>query len=180
MEAAPATKVEGSALYEAHELLLDEAIAYERNPSPESYSVFRKQTIMLKLDQDATQSILPSRGPLSVRYTQATAGAAIHGAHLVVVSGPDAGRSFDVGSSCAIGRTTGADIVLRSPKISRRHAEVYALESEHWVCDLGSTNTTAVNGVRLTSTPHKLAHGDVVRVGDVDLRYTLASPIHSR
>jgi pSer/pThr/pTyr-binding forkhead associated (FHA) protein len=36
--------------------------------------------------------------------------------------------------------------------------------------DIGSTNGTFVNGARLTK-PRKLARGDVVRVGETELRY---------
>jgi pSer/pThr/pTyr-binding forkhead associated (FHA) protein len=39
-----------------------------------------------------------------------------------------------------------------------------------YVHDLGSTNGTYVNGVRIDRS-RKLAAGDVVRVGETDLRY---------
>jgi pSer/pThr/pTyr-binding forkhead associated (FHA) protein len=39
-----------------------------------------------------------------------------------------------------------------------------------WIEDVGSTNGTFVNGVRL-SRPRKLAAGDLVRVGETDLRF---------
>jgi pSer/pThr/pTyr-binding forkhead associated (FHA) protein len=39
-----------------------------------------------------------------------------------------------------------------------------------WVQDLGSTNGTLVNGVRIDG-PRRLEPGDVVRVGETDLRF---------
>jgi pSer/pThr/pTyr-binding forkhead associated (FHA) protein len=39
-----------------------------------------------------------------------------------------------------------------------------------WVHDLGSTNGTHVNGVRIDR-PRKLVEGDIVRVGETELRF---------
>lgn len=43
-------------------------------------------------------------------------------------------------------------------------------------CDLGSTNVTKVNGKVLGSAPTKLKPGDVMLVGDVELRYEEKPP----
>jgi pSer/pThr/pTyr-binding forkhead associated (FHA) protein len=52
---------------------------------------------------------------------------------------------------------------------SARHARVEARTDGLWVEDLGSTNGTFVNGARVT-TARKLDEGDVLRVGQTDLR----------
>jgi pSer/pThr/pTyr-binding forkhead associated (FHA) protein len=39
-----------------------------------------------------------------------------------------------------------------------------------WIEDAGSTNGTYLNGIRLTRA-RKLAQGDVVRIGETDLRF---------
>lgn len=166
---------DGSLLSEAYEQLLDEAVAFERNPSTETYSVFRKQTIMQKLDGDGARSVAPLRGTTSRRFAQVTSGPSKI-AHLVVVRGLEPGKTYPVREACAIGRTAGADVVVHSSNVSRRHAEIYRLDAEHWVCDLGSTNATEVNGKKLSTTPHKLVDGDLIRVGDVELRYVLGAP----
>lgn len=163
---------DGSPLSEAHELLLDEAIAFERNPSAESYSVFKKHTMSARLDQDGARSVRPRQGEHSRHYTLTTTGR-MKEAYLVVVAGPVPQGAHRLTDNCAIGRTTGADIVLGSPQISRRHADVYALESEYWICDLGSTNPTRVNGKALGTAPHKLVPGDLVAIGDVQLRFVV-------
>lgn len=42
----------------------------------------------------------------------------------------------------------------------RRHAEVYLVEEDLFIRDVGSTNGTFVNGRRVTRTPQRLGDGD--------------------
>jgi hypothetical protein len=53
---------------------------------------------------------------------------------------------------------------------SANHARVEPRRDGVWIEDVGSTNGTYVNGVRL-SRARKLAAGDLVRVGETDLRF---------
>ena len=53
---------------------------------------------------------------------------------------------------------------------SARHARFEPRRDGVLVSDAGSTNGTYVNGARV-SKPHRLAPGDVIRVGSTDLRY---------
>jgi hypothetical protein len=53
---------------------------------------------------------------------------------------------------------------------SAQHARVEPRRDGVWIEDVGSTNGTFVNGVRLASA-RKLAAGDLVRVGETDLRF---------
>ena len=53
---------------------------------------------------------------------------------------------------------------------SAHHARVEPRRDGVWVEDVGSTNGTFVNGSRLDR-PRKLAPGDVIRVGETDLRF---------
>ena len=53
---------------------------------------------------------------------------------------------------------------------SAQHARVEPRRDGVWIEDVGSTNGTFVNGVRL-SKARKLAIGDLVRVGETDLRF---------
>ena len=62
-----------------------------------------------------------------------------------------------------LGRDTDADIRLRDPKISRRHCEISEIHGELLVRDLGSTNGTFVNGVRIDQTV--LRPGDKLTLG---------------
>ena len=53
--------------------------------------------------------------------------------------------------------------------VSTRHALLEPRPDGLWVEDVGSTNGTFVNGARVT-TARLLAPGDVVRIGQTDLR----------
>jgi FHA domain len=93
---------------------------------------------------------------------------------LIVVKSPelDVGDDFELNSSqLTIGRGRQNDIALPNDDyISARHARFEPRQDGVWVQDLGSTNGTYVNGARLDR-PRRLTAGDVVRVGDTDLRY---------
>ena len=67
-----------------------------------------------------------------------------------------------------IGRE-GSDIVLDNPQVSRRHAMIERSDGRHTLRDVGSTNGTFVNGLRITQ--HALKPGDVIQVGAFKLVY---------
>ena len=73
-----------------------------------------------------------------------------------------------------IGRAGTAEIALAARDVSRKHAEIFAAHGEYFVRDLGSTNPTLLNGEKLGVEPKKLDHGDVVKVGAVELAFQLA------
>ena len=61
-----------------------------------------------------------------------------------------AARSVTVANSpFVIGRCTSASLTIASPTVSTSHAELRLENGELWVRDLGSTNGTFVNGVRV-------------------------------
>ncbi len=69
-----------------------------------------------------------------------------------------------------IGRSPDADVTLDNPLVSFYHARIDAVASGHVLTDLGSTNGTWVNGVRLAK-PHALQPGDTVKIGSWELSY---------
>jgi hypothetical protein len=93
---------------------------------------------------------------------------------LVVVKSPDLedGEEFVVNSSqLTIGRGNQNDIPISSDEYaSARHARFEPRQDGVWVQDLGSTNGTFLNGARLEH-PRRLTGGDVVRIGETDLRF---------
>lgn len=163
---------DGSPLAEAYELLVDEAMAMERRPDAEAYAKFRKSAVASKLAMEAVRvpAAASSRGPASSRLLEHTAGRYPE-AFVVRRTGAEAGKRHRLKEECVIGRTASADVAVESPNVSRRHAEIYALEGEYWACDLGSTNVTKLNGEPLGTEPRRLHHGDVILVGDVELVY---------
>ncbi len=70
-----------------------------------------------------------------------------------------------------LGRGGQNDVKLDKDEFtSARHAKIEPRRDGVWVEDIGSTNGTYVNGARLTR-EQKLSPGDVVRVGETELRY---------
>ena len=93
---------------------------------------------------------------------------------LVVVKSPDLdeGQDFQLDSAqLTIGRGGQNDIPIGTDEFaSARHARFEPRQDGVWVQDLGSTNGTYLNGARLEH-PRRLTQGDIVRVGETDLRY---------
>jgi pSer/pThr/pTyr-binding forkhead associated (FHA) protein len=101
-------------------------------------------------------------------------GQAIASGRLVVIESTivEVGHEFGLDSSpLTIGRGVSNDVPLESDEFaSARHARVEPRRDGVWVDDLGSTNGTFVNGVQIDRA-RKLVDGDVVRVGETELRY---------
>ena len=93
---------------------------------------------------------------------------------LVVVTSPDLdeGQDFELDSAqLTIGRGGQNDIAIGTDEYaSARHARFEPRQDGVWVQDLGSTNGTYLNGMRLEN-PRRLTEGDIVRVGETDLRF---------
>jgi pSer/pThr/pTyr-binding forkhead associated (FHA) protein len=93
---------------------------------------------------------------------------------LIVVSSPalseEDGYEID-GRPLTIGRGPLSDLRLDGDEFaSSRHACLEARGDGVWIEDLGSTNGTWVNGVRLEGT-QLLIPGDVIRIGETDFRF---------
>jgi hypothetical protein len=97
-----------------------------------------------------------------------------HSGRLVVVTSSDLseGEDFELNSAqLTIGRGDQNDIAITTDEYaSARHARFEPRQDGVWVQDLGSTNGTYLNGTRLDR-PRRLSRGDIVRVGETDLRF---------
>ena len=82
------------------------------------------------------------------------------------------GRTFDAGPvPVTIGRASDNTVSLSEDEFaSGHHARIESQRDGVWIIDLGSTNGTFVNGARLDGR-RKLREGDVVQVGDTELRF---------
>ena len=70
-----------------------------------------------------------------------------------------------------VGRATGADFIVDAALVSRVHCRLTALDDGGLeVRDLESTNGTFVNGQRIDTA--RLAHGDLLQVGRVEMMVT--------
>ena len=92
-------------------------------------------------------------------------------ATLIVLQGPDRGRTFRTGSEPVLLGRDCEEIPLTDNTISRRHCELRP-ENGTWVLkDLHSANGTHVNGVRVYK-PTRLKHGDQIKIGSTLLVYS--------
>lgn len=66
-----------------------------------------------------------------------------------------------------IGRQTGCQLRIRSAEVSRKHAEIHYEEGTPVIKDLGSSNGTFVNGIKVIE--KRLEAGDLIAIGPVVL-----------
>ena len=93
---------------------------------------------------------------------------------LVVVKSPTLRegeeRTLD-SAPLTFGRGPQNDVTLSGDDYaSARHARIEPRRDGVWLEDIGSTNGTFLNGIKLTR-PRKLTPGDVVRIGETEVRY---------
>ncbi len=81
---------------------------------------------------------------------------------------PD-GQAIALQALTSIGRADDADLRLVDSRVSREHAQIERAGDDMVLSDLGSTNGTAVNGVRIDTCI--LNPGDVVSVGGLQFVY---------
>ncbi len=105
-----------------------------------------------------------SNAPTTLRPTPSVPTCAFR---LTVVGGPDAGASVtaDAASELPTFLGTGelANLRLRDPEVSRRHVSIEVEGPQLRLRDLGSTNGTRVNGLRVTEA--FLTGGETVELG---------------
>jgi FHA domain len=132
------------------------------------WRIVRTASRDLRLPQESF--ILAPSGPAGV---QAARPSPLSG-RLVVVKSADLGEGDDFeldSAQMTIGRGGQNDISIATDEYaSARHARFEPRQDGVWVQDLGSTNGTYLNGARLEH-PRRLTEGDIVRVGETDLRY---------
>ncbi len=73
-----------------------------------------------------------------------------------------------------IGRGTANDLHFRNPWLSRLHARIIPRDDTFYLADAGSRNGTYLNGQVLRG-EEPLAHGDVIALGDILLRFVDSS-----
>jgi len=96
---------------------------------------------------------------------------------LTIQVGPNPGKIFPLNKpEMVIGRDLTVDIVINDVEVSRKHAHLIAQQGGYLLEDLGSTNGTVVNGLRLTS-PYLLHPGEQILLGEhITLVFETAQP----
>jgi putative nucleotidyltransferase with HDIG domain len=83
------------------------------------------------------------------------------------LNGPVKGKVWETTGLLRVGRLDSLEIVLDDTSVSRTHAEIRSTERGWRVRDLGSTNGTHLNGVRLGTGQWPLRARDLLQFGEV-------------
>jgi hypothetical protein len=78
-------------------------------------------------------------------------------------------QEFKMSGVTSIGRQSTNDIVVLEEKASRQHARLIPTGRQYVLEDLGSSNGTLLNGVKVQR--HALKNGDVIAIGQATLTY---------
>ena len=88
---------------------------------------------------------------------------------LVVTEAEGGSRAYPMGQDpLQIGRSDACQVILQDTYASQMHARVYPKDGEWFVEDLGSTNGTYLNRVKV-SHPAPVGPGDEIRIGKTTL-----------
>jgi hypothetical protein len=118
----------------------------------------------VRVTMSVDNSLKPGRFTVSSRLREVGESGA---AALVLPSG----ERVTIGDrTITIGRLPDCTIALPDANVSRRHSEVERRDTAHVIIDLGSTNGTKVNGIRIDG-ERTLADGDIISVGSTHLRF---------
>ncbi|MEN8040721.1 MAG: DUF3662 and FHA domain-containing protein [Actinomycetota bacterium] len=70
-----------------------------------------------------------------------------------------------------VGRALDSDIRIANHEVSRHHVIIYRQDGATMIRDLGSSNGTYVNAVRLTDMPATMRGGDTIMLGNLSFTY---------
>jgi hypothetical protein len=90
-------------------------------------------------------------------------------AQLVVIAGQAVGDSVPLQGEITLGRAADSTLDIEDDYASSHHARLYR-DAESWIlADLGSTNGTYINGVRIER-PTRIGAEDIIRIGRTQLK----------
>src|SRR5438445_5663213 len=83
------------------------------------------------------------------------------------MNGSAHGRTWESKDLLRVGRLDSLEVVLDDSSVSRCHAEIILTERGWRLRDMGSTNGTRLNGVRLGSGQWPLRVRDLIQFGEI-------------
>jgi len=90
------------------------------------------------------------------------------------ISGEVKGKTWESTTVMHVGRIGTMEIVLDDTSVSRRHADLRFADAGWWVKDLGSTNGSYVNGIRLAAAERQIHPRDIVQFGKIAMMVELS------
>ena len=139
--------------------LVEAAREYARS---EGYHFLGPVSVELVVDEEQK----PGRFDVAATLRQAADGAP-RPSTLVLPSGEHVPLTD---ATVTVGRLSESTIALNDQNVSRRHAEIRPNRQHYVVVDLGSTNGTMVNGVRIHGET-VLSDGDIISFGSTYVRF---------
>ncbi len=110
-----------------------------------------------------TAAVVPAPAPPRGRKSRGSA------TELVAVEPLDqAGRRYPLGDEITVGRAAGCQVTVDDTYVSQLHARVFTRDGQLFVEDLGSTNGTYLNRVKVAG-PMVMRKGDRLQVGNTVL-----------
>lgn len=146
---------------------IDEALVTELAETAREYARSESYHFMgpVVVELGVDNNLKPGRFTIASRMKEV--GGGVGAGSLVLPSGERVSLGTRIVS---IGRLPECTLALNDPNVSRQHSEVRPAGSGYVLVDLGSTNGTKVNGVRIVG-EHRLGDGDIVSVGSTHLRF---------
>lgn len=131
----------------------------KEHATAESYTFLGPVTVAVETDQ----ALRPG--------TLLVAGDMVTGQGTATLTLPDGRRVVLDQEKVTLGRLPECELAVADPNVSRRHALVRKGPDGSWVVeDLGSTNGTKVNGLRISGS-RRLEDGDEITVGATSVRF---------
>jgi hypothetical protein len=87
---------------------------------------------------------------------------------VAVESSSHSGRRYPLGDEITVGRAAGCQVTVDDTYVSQLHARVFTRDGQLFVEDLGSTNGTYLNRVKVAG-PMVMQKGDRLQVGNTVL-----------
>jgi diguanylate cyclase (GGDEF)-like protein len=91
-------------------------------------------------------------------------------AQLIIVEGPNRGKTFELGKKETLGRAETCSIILNDRRVSEVHAEIRLKKTGYEIANLDPTKSLLVNGEVFKHT--RLQHGDWITIADTTLVFS--------
>jgi pSer/pThr/pTyr-binding forkhead associated (FHA) protein/tetratricopeptide (TPR) repeat protein len=126
---------------------------------------------VLTLEVEADGERTTTAPGVRIKSTPAAQKSAQLPARIVMMTGPDAGAEFSVGTDnvMRLGRSDELEVTIDHRSVSREHAEITASQEGFRIVDLGSINGITINGSKVKE--KALQSGDIIGLGEVFFRF---------